>query len=211
MGSFWYGATMKTFTFCTLLFICPVVAFALTTEEYLGFMPELMATQSNTWLAIYTMSTGSLIAFYFFGWDANWFVRIFGGLFILGFVNQSLIQNKKAYHTEMEAYVLFLQKNDICDESTPTYKLFSAFNRQNICSASFTAEQRIDMTITALKEANLIGSGVFYTNLERKGTGFDLLMTGNIGAPFVVWSSILIWFLVPSRAFFIRRGWIKES
>ena len=211
MGSFWYGVRVKTFAFSAFLLIFPILGFALTTEEYLGLMPELLATQSNTWLAIYTMCTGSLIAFYFFGWDANWLVRIFGGLFILGFVDTSLIQNQKAYHTELESLVLYLQHNDICDESTATHKLYAAFDNLNLCSANLTAEQRIDIAITSMKEANVIGSGVFYANSEPNWTGFDLLMTGNLGAPFVVWSSILIWFLVPSRAFFIRRGWIKES
>ena len=61
MGSFWYGVRMKTFAFSAFLLIFPVLGFALTTEEYLGLMPELLATQSNTWLAIYTMCTGSLL------------------------------------------------------------------------------------------------------------------------------------------------------
>ena len=211
MGSFWYCARMKTFTFCTLLLTCPILAFALTTEEFLGLMPELMATQSNTWLAIYTMCTGSLIAFYFFGWDANWLVRIFGGLFILGFVNQALIENEKAIHTQLEASVLYFQQNDPCDESTATYKLYAAFDNQSFCAANPTTEQRIDTYITFLKEANVIGSGVLLGISGPNWSGFDLLMTGSPGNPPVVWCSIPIWFLVPPRKFFLSRGWIKES
>ena len=121
------------------------------------------------------------------------------------------IENEKAIHTQLEASVLYFQQNDPCDESTATYKLYAAFDNQSFCAANPTTEQRIDTYITLLKEANVIGSGVLYVNSEPNWSGFDLLMTGSPGNPPVVWCSILIWFLVPSRKFFLSRGWIKES
>ena len=198
-----------TFIFFTLLFL-PSLGLGLTAEEYLSLAPELMATQSNTWLAIYTMCTGSLIAFYFFGWDSNWAVRIVGGIFVLGFVNQSLVQNEKTYHTEWESYILFLHENDICASETGLKYLHSAFD-EDFCSEEMDHDQRVEILTNGLKNHGIIGSGWMKVDLGNSNTnGFELLLTGPLLSTFVVCFSFLIWFLLPSRRFFIKRGWIRE-
>ena len=188
--------------------------FGFTVEEYYSLAPELLSGMANVYLGFYTVSTGSLIAFYLFGWNSAYFIRFIAGLFFIWMLDASMYQYQKLLHTQYEAFYRYLMSNDLCSPEEPFKTLYE--KAQNLrCSPELLAlpqQQRQEMVLEILypfvglgfSEAKVSDSAYLGQNLLA--LNFNNFWNGAITS-----ITILIWFLCPPRSYFVKKGWIKES
>ena len=183
--------------------------FALSTSEYYALAPELASAINTAWALTYTVSTGSLIAFYYVGWSAPYLARLAGFLLFLTFISGTLLNLRTAVHTWFESQFLFFSSENICSADRPIDILYRSFDHW-VCIRDWSKQEEIELAVSLLTEARIIGgghSGAGETNLIQN---FDIL-SHNVFNSVVVAFCLLVWLLAPSKAFCARRGWLKED
>ncbi len=105
---------MKLFLFAILSLLFSGLAMSMTIEEYYALAPEMEAARAAISTTIYAICTGSIIAFYLFGWEAPWILRLPIGLvltFNLGFASVALysvgqIENRTSWEYTKTLFLL---------------------------------------------------------------------------------------------------------
>ena len=208
-----------------LFLIMPSTGLALTTEQYLGLVPELMQALSSARMLDYTVITASLVAFYLFGWSASWLMRI--GCFVIVFCLfvMTFRNTEEAFNTLMEAQYLWkaeIRCNDV--ELNNFYsKIPSELRRWGDLPKEISPEGQFgeywcfendavrDFYLEGYMGVGLLGRGMIggkiQTNNPLKMFG---IFTWDYYYGFVFFFSMLIWLIFPSRQFFEKRGWIDS-
>ena len=213
---------MKFAIYLLALFAIPGLSFGLTTAEFYSFAPELINSINGSWALIYTVCTGSFIAFYFFGWSANWMLRLCGFLLFFAFLDGSTWMLAYAFRTQSELFLMYLASTNVCSPDEVARHVFEFAQGTTYCTTpawgtlEVTDEryQEIIKSIRGFMVGNgIIGGGFSGASLASPSgfLGQNLLFL--FGSPLLglgCASSVLIWLLCPSKRFFIRKGWIRE-
>ena len=211
---------MKLFLFAMLSLLFSGLAMSMTIEEYYALAPEMEAARAAISTTIYAICTGSVIAFYLFGWEAPWILRLPIGLVFLLFLNQHATALTASWNTSWEAFYLMWANNDVCSDPTlgPIYEFTNFCAPQADGTVTAISEMKPEEAwqakrsfIAALKEWNLFGQGFSRTaevNLNPFSGLRILLISPTTTIPIFI--SVGVWFLLPSRSFFVRRGWLND-
>ena len=210
------------FFFALSLIVLPMQGAAMTTMEYYALAPELINAINNSWALIYTVSTGSFIAFYLFGWSANWVVRIFGFVVFYVFLDQAIFGLVKGVNTAYEAKLLLIASTNICSLDEAVRYIYEYAPLSGYCSgenAQFgylpASHEMYPQIVKAFAET--------YADLGLIGVGHSMASPADFSIgnqiQFLFWRpanglvvslSILIWIILPSKQFFRKKGWINE-
>ena len=195
---------------------------ALTTAEYFALAPELVNTINNSWALIYTVSTGSFVAFYLFGWSANWMIRVFGLIVFLVFLDEAVSGLASGVNTAFETQLLLLASTNVCSPEEAVSYIYKYAPLSSYCNGLAGWEQ-----LAVSDEAyHLLVKGIAETlaDLGLIGQGHSMASQVNLTIgnhiQFLFWRpangivcllSVLVWVIVPSKQFFIRKGWLSEN
>mgnify|MGYP001161361619 CR=1 FL=1 len=213
---------MKLLFFALSLVVIPMQGSALTTAEYYALAPELVNTINNSWALIYTVSTGSFVAFYLFGWSAHWMIRIIGLVVFLVFLDEAVSGLASGVNTAFEAQLLLLTSTNVCSPEEAVSYIYKYAPLSSYCAGIADWEQlavsdpAYHLVVKGIAEA--------YADLGLIGEGHSMASQVNftIGnhIQFLFWRpangivcllSVLVWVIVPSKQFFISRGWLSEN
>jgi len=211
---------MRKGLYITTLLLSPVAAFALTASDYYALAPELETSLIGAYGLMYTICTGSILAFYFFGWNASWPLRFLMGFLVMSLLNNSAVLINRVVGTNYEAFILLYADNDLCDPATGLYLIY----RDSIwCDEPRDLEmpkgiELKTMVSEVLREDGAIGKGFSTaTSAERGWRDRIDIFSGLLwvsDAPNIIlpyFFALFIWFFCPSRSFFERKGWIREQ
>ena len=211
---------MRKWLYISTFLLFPAGALALSAGDYFALAPEFEASLVSAYGLMYTICTGSILAFYFFGWNAGWPLRFLMGILVMSLLNNSANTIDRIYNTNYEAFLLLYADNDLCDPATGLYLIY----RDSVwCDETKDLQmpKGIEIKIEAseiFREAGVIGKG-FSTAISAERSWFDridifssltrfLFGAPNLILPYLF--ALLIWFFCPSRSFFERKGWIRE-
>jgi hypothetical protein len=204
---------LKTLMLFILILFPSAIALSLTVEEYFALAPELLGALANITLMIYTVCAGSFVAFYIFGWNANWGIRVIGSLFFLAILDGVFSHGDRALHTLFEAQYRYFVENDLCSTEEPFKQIYEGF-KSLACSPDFqgmSKQQRADLLFNIYKDFDLIGRGFTQANVTG-GLGLSIFRFGG-WSPLLLFSVVVslgIWLICPSKQFCIRKGWIND-
>ena len=194
---------MRKALYITTLLLSPVAAFALTAGDYYALAPEFEASLVGAYGLMYTICTGSILAFYFFGWNASWPLRFLIGILVMSLLNNSAVSINRIWNTNYEAFLLLYADNDLCDPETGLFLIY----RDSIwCDETRDLEmpkaiELKTMVSEVLREDGVIGKG-FSTATSAERSWIDMIdifsgLSFLVGAPNVILpylSALFIWF-----------------
>ena len=195
---------------------------AMSTAEYYALAPELVNAINNSWALIYTVSTGSFIAFYLFGWSANWVVRILGFVVFYVFLDETIFGLIKGINTAFEAQLLLIASTNICSPEEAVRYIYEYAPLSAYCSGERAelgylpvSHEMYPQVVKAFAESyadlGLIGAGHSMASPPDFSIGNQIqFLFGRPANGLVVSLSLLIWLIVPSKQFFIKKGWLNE-
>jgi hypothetical protein len=214
---------MKMLFFALSLVVIPTQGSALTTAEYYALAPELVNTINNSWALIYTVSTGSFVAFYLFGWSANWVVRILGFVVFLVFLDEAIFGLVKGINTTFEAQLLLIASTNICSPEEAIRYVYEYAPLSVFCSTEQTEwgqlavsdeqySQGMEVLAESYADLGLIGVGHSMASPASFTIGNHILfLFARPANGLVCILSVLIWIIVPSKQFFRKKGWLDEA
>ena len=206
-----------------VVFLFPSCVFALTAADYYALAPELIGAMNNSYLAIYTVATGSFVAFYLFGWSANWGIRILGFLFFLFFLETSVAGLAVSLKTMFEAQLLFISSTNVCSPNEAAMYIYKFASNPVLCNIEGVEWSQLKTSDEAYRRI-LERYAKAYADMELIGGGFSLASQGggffgknlffvlfHPSQGLVCLLSLSIWLVCPSKQFCARRGWINKS
>ena len=215
MGSFWYAVDMRLLILL-VTFLTPS-AWGLSTEDFVALVPEMVDATNNAFLTLYTVISASFVAFFVFGWSAGIILRIAAGLIIVALLQSATWNLHRTIKSHNDMRFLWLQEEG-CKESYVSEhlkELRSITNRDDdLCEMQkrVSKGEILRDYQNAFQSFGLTDSYVFP---RPGGLRFSLnpfspmgFMMSRPWMGLVTIIAMAIWFLFPSKAFFIRRGWI---
>tara|TARA_Y100001935_G_C17087038_1_gene399254 strand:- start:17 stop:655 length:639 start_codon:yes stop_codon:yes gene_type:complete len=212
---------MRVLILFTMLLASSV--WGLSTEAFVGLIPEMVDATNNAFLTLYTVISASFVAFFVFGWSAGIIFRIAGGIIIVALLQSATWNLHRTAKSHQDIQFLWLQEEKCKDSFAREHwkeLLSSVGQEEDICESQrgFSKSEIFRDYQDSLQSIGVIDSYIFpslgggeryikFTLNPLSPMGF---MIGRPWLGLVTLIAMAIWFFFPSKAFFIRRGWIAE-